>query len=86
MVIMDDDDAIKELKDRYKQLLEASMELFVVAERRGDNCLPNPADDPALWTARMQDAWGELEDILGKHALEELDNERLAIANIEKMV
>lgn len=49
---------------KLKAVVEAAEELLEVAELRGDNDLPHPADDPKLWTARMQDAWGELEQTL----------------------
>jgi len=43
---------------------DAADELLEVASLRGDNELPHPADDPKLWTARMQDAWDELANAL----------------------
>lgn len=39
------------------KMAEALDELLEVAALRGDDNLPHPADDPKLWTARMQDAW-----------------------------
>ena len=45
---------------RWKPLIEAAEELLEVAALRGDADLPHPADDPKLWTARMQTAWDEL--------------------------
>lgn len=47
--------------DGLLRLKEAARELLEVASLRGDNDLPHPADDPKLWTARMADAWAELE-------------------------
>ena len=47
-------------------LLSALEELLEVATLRGDNCLGNPADDPKLWTARMQTAWDEAELVRAK--------------------
>ncbi|GEM_PF-3488726 len=41
-------------------VVEAAEELLEVANLRGDNELPHPADDPKLWTARAQTAWDEL--------------------------
>lgn len=51
-------------RDRLRDIYYASTELFEVAQLRGDNELPHPADDPLLWTARMQDAWDDLETAL----------------------
>ena len=42
----------------------AVAELLEVANLRGDNDLPHPADDPELWTARMQNAWNSLANIM----------------------
>jgi hypothetical protein len=39
-------------------------ELLEVATLRGDNDLPHPCNDPKLWTARMQTAWDELNDLM----------------------
>ncbi len=44
------------------ELLSAAIELLAVAELRGDDELPHPSDDEKLWTARMQDAWGDLRE------------------------
>lgn len=41
-------------------LRDAAIELLEVADLRGEADLPHPADDPKLWTARMQEAWDEL--------------------------
>ena len=49
------------LQQRVEALGDAVVELIAVATLRGDNELPHPADDPKLWTARMQTAWAELE-------------------------
>jgi len=38
-------------------------ELLEVADHRGDNVLPHPADDPLLWSSRMQDAWDNLAEL-----------------------
>lgn len=43
-------------------LLYAAVELLAVAEVRGDDELPHPADDDKLWTARMQSAWNDLRE------------------------
>ena len=43
-----------------KAYVDAVSELVEVAELRGDCDLPHPADDPRIWTARMQDAWIEI--------------------------
>ncbi len=47
-----------------RRLRGAAEELIEVAELRGDNVLEHPANDPLLWTARMQTAWVELEEAL----------------------
>lgn len=39
-------------------------ELCEVAHLRGDDNLPHPADDPRMWTARMQTAWDEANTLL----------------------
>ncbi len=39
------------------RMREALSELVECADLRGDSDLPHPADDPLLWTARMQEAW-----------------------------
>jgi len=46
-----------ELLMEIERLRKALRELIEVADLRGDSTLPHPADDPHLWTARMQDAW-----------------------------
>jgi len=43
--------------DEIERLREALEELIECADLRGDADLPHPADDPLLWTARMQEAW-----------------------------
>jgi hypothetical protein len=48
---------------------DAVAEFIEVARLRGDNDLPHPCDDPKLWTARMIDAWGELEAIADEDPL-----------------
>ena len=48
--------------EELEELMDATIELLAVAEMRGDDELPHPADDPQLWTARMQDAWSDLRD------------------------
>ena len=50
--------------NEYETLKKATEELIEVASLRGDNELPHPANDHLLWTARMQDAWDTLADIL----------------------
>ena len=47
-------------EDSYAELRSAVLELLTVAELRGDNFLPHPADDAKLHTTRMQNAWDEL--------------------------
>ena len=42
------------------KLLNAAIELLAVANMRGDDDLPHPADDDKLWTCRMQEAWCDL--------------------------
>lgn len=53
------DDAIRWAVARIAELEGALSELVEVADLRGDSMLPHPADDPILWTARMQTAWDE---------------------------
>ena len=48
------------LNSELSDLLSAAIELISVANRRGDDELPNPANDDKLWTARMQTAWDRL--------------------------
>ena len=62
------DEAIRTVqaeRDAYREALtrqnDAATELLEVARLRGDNDLPHPADDPKLWTARMQTAWEEID-------------------------
>jgi len=50
--------------NRVDQLENALLELVEIASLRGDNDLPHPADNPKLWTARMQDAWSEAEALV----------------------
>ena len=50
----------------HKRLHDAASELLEVANLRGDNDLPHPADDPKLWTGRMQDAWQDLAEALAQ--------------------
>ena len=68
---------------RDQELYEAAQELLEVAELRGDNVLPHPCDDAKLWTARMQDAWDELECAVG-HAVPELTSPWQSIATAPK--
>ena len=49
---------------------EAARELAEVARLRGDDELPHPANDPKLWTARMQAAWDEASAALAKLEVE----------------
>lgn len=49
---------------RERELREALDELLTVAAWRGDDVLPQPEDDPVLWTARMQTAWEEAREAL----------------------
>ena len=62
---------LKQELDRLRDIYYASSELFEVAQLRGDNDLPHPADDPLLWTARMQEAWDELEYALHEQDIKE---------------
>lgn len=43
------------------RLAVAAVELLEVAGLRGDNDLPHPCNEAKLWTARMQEAWDELQ-------------------------
>ena len=56
--------ALAERDAEVGRLRGAAEELIEVAELRGDNVLEHPANDPLLWTARMQTAWVELEEAL----------------------
>ena len=47
--------------EKLERVAEAAAELSEVAQLRGDNVLPEPPDDPKRWSARMNDAWGELD-------------------------
>lgn len=51
-------------EQRITELEAAGSELLAVAALRGDDDLPHPAEDPKLWTARMQDAWDELDALI----------------------
>jgi Ni/Co efflux regulator RcnB len=59
-------------KDRAKvpkaELLEelyyAAIELLAVADTRADSQLPEPCNDPKIYSARMQDAWDDLRCIV----------------------
>ena len=53
------------------EVAEAARELLEVAKLRGDNEFQHPADDPKLWTARMQDAWDTADAALAKLTEEE---------------
>ena len=52
------------LESDLTALLDAAEELLEVADHRGDNVLPHPADDTLLWTARMQTAWDEIAEVV----------------------
>lgn len=52
-------DELTALRARVEELKGCIGELVECAELRGDADLPHPADDPKLWTARMQHAWNE---------------------------
>jgi hypothetical protein len=52
------------LKSAVEELRDAVGELVEVATMRGDNCLPNPCNDPKLWSGRMQEAWNFVERAL----------------------
>jgi hypothetical protein len=54
---------------RAQQLENILLELIEVASLRGDNDLPHPANDPKLWTARMQDAWSKAEALVDPEKL-----------------
>ena len=43
-----------------RKVEDAARELLEVADLRDDTTLPHPADDPKLWTARMQSAWDDI--------------------------
>ena len=53
-----------------RSYVNAMSELIEVAILRGDEELPHPADDPKLWTARMQDAWSEAISEVAAHEKE----------------
>lgn len=55
--------AVEVEREAQSTLKDAVEELLTVAMLRGDNDLPSPPDDPGLWTARMQEAWYELERV-----------------------
>jgi hypothetical protein len=64
----------EKLEAERDRLREAAVELLEVADLRGDAALPYPADDPRLWTARMQQAWDDLRAALaGDEAIERKD-------------
>ena len=46
--------------EELEAVFNAAKELLEVADLRGDSSLPHPANDPKLWTARMQTAWDDL--------------------------
>lgn len=48
------------------ELLASLKEVVEVAELRDETVLPKPADDPKLWTARMQTAWDEATALIAK--------------------
>jgi len=48
------------LNSELSDLLSAAIELISVANWRGDDKLPHPADDTKAWSARMQTAWDRL--------------------------
>jgi hypothetical protein len=58
------DAEVEQLRAVVTRFQETAGELLEVAALRGDSCLPAPADDPKLWTARMQEAWDGLQDAL----------------------
>lgn len=57
-------DSLTQAEERIEFLEAVLGELVEVAILRGDNNLPHSADDPALWTARMQEAWDEARDAI----------------------
>ena len=57
--LAEDTEALSVLR-RAEPVMAAVEELLEVADLRGDTDLPHPADDPKLWTARMQSAWDDL--------------------------
>ena len=59
-------DRAEKAEAEHKRLHDAASELLEVANLRGDNDLPHPADDPKLWTGRMQDAWQDLAEALAQ--------------------
>jgi hypothetical protein len=64
----DDDRAPGILARGLLQALDTLQELCDVAELRGDCELPHPANDEKLWTARMQSAWTDAFEFLGKES------------------
>ena len=59
-------DRAEKAEAEHKRLHDAASELLEVANLRGDNDLPHPADDPKLWTGRMQDAWHGIAEALAE--------------------
>lgn len=66
-----------------EELLPAVVELLAVANWRGDDVLPHPSEDENLWTARMQEAWDELHQIVDHLAPGEVEIEQEAMGKNE---
>lgn len=64
--LLPDPPELARLREVNAELLAALEELVEVATLRGDNVLPHPADDPKLWTQRMQEAWENAEAAIAK--------------------
>jgi hypothetical protein len=60
-------DQLDKARADLQEAVEALRELVVVAELRGDSDLPHPSNDDKLWTARMQDAWDDADNIVAAY-------------------
>lgn len=69
-----------------QRILDAAVELLAVARLRGDDDLPEPHNDPKLWTRRMQEAWSELDAAVGEAAPGSVDAEFACAKQQEKAV
>jgi len=68
-------------------LLDACVELYALAERRGDTTLPHPANDPRLWSSRTQDAWDNLrEQIISAGGGDKLSKLLVELENWEREI
>ncbi len=74
----------QESASQVEMLLDAAIELLAVAELRGDNDMPHPADDNKLWTARMGDAWNELQEQVSRISPNAVYNEVVSSRKYER--